>query len=397
MIAVALLGPVVVGWPTALIGQGLRAVGGSGFLAAGALRTGRFRVGAVAAAIALVVALAGAEVVSLATVQRMTQRTTAQRVRADQVLVARQGGGLPPSIAAQAARIPGVTAAGMVSTEVYLLDGGLTNQGDSWKAAGLDPTTTPRTLDLGIEQGSLAALTGNDVAVSDAIARHGVRLGSLLHARWADGTPALLRVVAVYRRANGMGDVVLPRPVALRHAQAALDSAVFIRAAHTPAAARALDRLTQSLPTAVLESRAQYLDNVKAQSQDQARAQWVVVALMLLVSVMAAFNTGAMAASERRKELVLARLSGATRAQVVGALALEALVTTLVGITVGSLVALLSLAGAGSDPAGGSLAIPLGQAALVLGGAAALGAVGTLIPTALLGRARLTGFAGARE
>jgi putative ABC transport system permease protein len=285
----------------------------------------------------------------------------------------------------------------MVSTEVYLLDGGLTNQGDSWTAAGLDPTTTPTTLDLGIERGSLAALADDRVAVSDEIARHGVRPGSLLHARWADGTPALLRVVAVYRRANGLGDVVLPRALALRHARAALDSAVFVRAPHTPAAARELDGLTRSLPTVVLESRAQYLDNVRAQGQDQARAEWVVVALMILVSVMAAFNTGAMAASERRGELVLARLSGATRVQAVGALALESLFTTLAGIAVGSLVALISLAGAGSDPTGGSLAIPLGQAALVLGAAAALGAVATLVPAALLGRAQLTAFAGARE
>ena len=397
MIAVALLGPVIVGWPTALAGQVLRAIGGSGFLAAGALRTGRFRTGAVAAAIALVVALAGAQVVSLATAQRAAERTTAERVHADRVFVADGKPGLPASLAHAAARIPGVHAAGIVETEVYLLDDGLTNEGDGWNAAGLDPTGAATTLDLDTAEGSLSKLTGNQVAVSETVARHGVHPGSVLRARLADATPARLRVVAVYRRANGLGDVVLGHTLALRHAQAPFDSAVFIRAPHIAVAIRRLDALTRSVPTAVLQTRSQYLDDVTSQQQDDARAQWVVVALMILVAVMAAFNTGAMAASERRGELVLARLSGATRGQVIGALTLESLFTTAAGIAVGIVVTVVSLAGARSDPTGGPLAIPLGQATLVLAGAAALGLLGTLVPAALVGRARLTAFAGSRE
>jgi putative ABC transport system permease protein len=128
-----------------------------------------------------------------------------------------------------------------------------------------------------------------------------------------------------------------------------------------------------------------------------ARAQWVIVALMILISVMAAFNTGAMAAAERRGELVLARLAGATRGQVIGALALESLVTTLAGIAVGIAVTLTVLSRAGSDPGGGPLVVPWGQAGLVLAGAVALGLIGTLVPAALVGRARLTALAGLRE
>jgi hypothetical protein len=61
------------------------------------------------------------------------------------------------------------------------------------------------------------------------------------------------------------------------------------------------------------------------------------------------------------------------------------------------MVALSSLAGAASDPAGGPLAVGLGQVAVVLAGAAALGLVGTLLPAGLVGRARLTAFAAARD
>jgi ABC-type lipoprotein export system ATPase subunit len=102
-------------------------------------------------------------------------------------------------------------------------------------------------------------------------------------------------------------------------------------------------------------------------------------------------------ADERRRELVLARLGGATRAQVAAALTLESLVTTLTGIGIGAAVVFASLAGAGSDPDGGPLVIPWDQAGLVIAGAAAIGLIGTLVPAALVGRARLTALAGLRE
>jgi putative ABC transport system permease protein len=396
--AVALLGPIVVGWPAALAGRMLLPAGGPGFLAGSALQTGRFRVGAVGAAIALVVALVGTQVLSLATAQRATEREAAQRVQSDRVLVPRAGDGLPPSVADAAAKLPGATAAGMVSTEVFLLDRNLTHQGDSWDAAGLDPSTTRGTLDLDVRAGSLQAVRGDGIAVSETLADEGdVRLGQVLNARLADATPTRLRVMAVYRRANGLGDVVLPRRLALAHATAALDSAVFVAGGRDPEVARGLDAIVRAVPTAVERSRGDYFDDVETQGQENAKAQWVLVALMIAISAMAAFNTGAMAAAERRRELALARLGGATRRQVIGALTLEAIVTTLAGIAVGLAVALAVLSRVGDDPSGGPLVIPWDQAGLVVAGAAALGLIGSLVPAALVGRARLTALAGLRE
>ncbi len=396
IVALALLAPLVIGWPAAIAGRPLLAGGGMGFLAGAPLPARRFRVGAVGAAIALVVTLPGTEVVSSATTQRATQRATAARVHANRVIVASAGGGLPPSVAHAAARLPGVRAAGMVSTDVFLLDQGLDNQGDSWDAAGLDPAATQGTLDLNVRAGSLDAVRGNGIAVSETLARAGARLARVVHARLADGAPALLRVVAVYDRANGLGDVVLPHALALAHAVAPLDSAVFV-AGHGPAVDRGLAAISRSVPTAVVQSRAEFLGDVKAQGEDQARAQWVVIALMILTAAMAAFNTGAMAAAERRREIVMARLAGASRAQVIGAVTLESLLATVAGLAAGAAIVAVSLAGAGSDPIGGSLTVPFGQAGLVLGGAMALGLLGTLLPTAVIGRAPLTALAGLRE
>jgi putative ABC transport system permease protein len=318
-------------------------------------------------------------------------------VLANRVIVASAEAGLPPSVAEDAARLPGARAAGVVSTDVFLLDQNLgPATGDSWDAAGLDPAATRGTLNLDVRAGSLDAVRGNGIAVSETLAKAGARLGRTVHARLADGTLALLRVVAVYDSANGFGDIVLPHAMALAHATAPLDSAVFV-AGHGPAIDRGLASITRLVPTAVVESRADFLGEVKAQGEDQARAQWVIVALMILIAAMAAFNTGAMAATERRRELVLARLAGASRAQMIGAVTLESLLATLAGLVAGAGIVAASLAEAGHDPTGGSLMIPLGQAGLVLGGAVALGLLGTLLPAAVVGRAPLTALAGLRE
>lgn len=373
------------------------AAGGAGFLGGSALTVGRFRVSPVGAAVALVVALTGTQVLSIATAQRATERVTAQRVYADYALVPRAGGGLPPSLSRTVEAVPGASATGMVSTQVFLLDRGLTNEGSSWNSAGLDTTGARGKLDLDVEAGSLEAVQGHAVAVSDTLARTGgVRLGRILNARLADATPAQLRVVAIYRRANGLGDLVLPHQLALQHATAALDSAVFI-SAHRDGFAHGLQAIVRAVPTAVLRSRTGYLTSVKAQGQQNARVQWAVAALMIIVAVMAALNTGAMSAAQRRRELVLARLCGATRGQLIRAVSLESIFTTVAGVAVGAIVVVASLAGVGSDPTGGPLVIPWGQAGLVLAGGATLGLVGMLLPAAVVGGAPLAELANMRE
>jgi putative ABC transport system permease protein len=82
-----------------------------------------------------------------------------------------------------------------------------------------------------VQAGSLAALGGNTIAVGRALANHrGLHVGVLLHARLADTTPAELRVGAIYGRALGLGDILLPAPLAERHASDKFANAVFLAA-----------------------------------------------------------------------------------------------------------------------------------------------------------------------
>ena len=126
-VGVALLAPVVLGFPAAALSYPLRTGGGApGLLASAAITANRRRAGAVAAPIALLVALAGTQAIVDATTRATLQETTAQRVHAPYVLVARAGDGLPASTAQLARKLPDVTAAaGIMPTTVFLLDPGL--------------------------------------------------------------------------------------------------------------------------------------------------------------------------------------------------------------------------------------------------------------------------------
>ena len=382
-IGIALLSPVVLGLLATALSWPLRAgPGAPGLLASAAVATHRRRAGAVAAPIVLIVALAGTQAIADATTRATTQQVTAQRVRAPYVLVAGAGAGLPAATARQAGQLPGVrAAAGVLPTTVFLLDPGLDNYGSPWDAVGLDPAAVPGTLDLGVQAGSLASLTGHTIAVSSTLARGaGVRVGTILTASFADLTPARLRVGAIYQRALGLGDIVLPLPLAEAHAAVILGSAVFISG--PPAIGAVLARFARSVPSAAVLTRARYLQAVRAAAQASQWPVWLLIGLITAFAALALLNTALMATAGRQPELALVRLIGATRRQARRIIAWEALVTTLAGLAVGAFVARTAVQAPPGQP-GWHIAVPGLLSAGILAAAAVLGLAGALVPARL--------------
>jgi putative ABC transport system permease protein len=387
-IGTALLSPVLLGFLASALSWPLRAPRGApGLLASAAVATHRRRAGAVAAPIVLVVALAGTQAITDTTTQATLQHVTAQRVRAPYVLTARAGAGLPAATAQLAGQLPGVTAAaGILPTSVFLLDPGLDNFGSPWDAAGLDPAAVPGTLDLDVQAGSLTSLTGGAVAVSSSLARNAdIRVGAILNARLADLTRTRLRVGAIYQRALGLGDILLPRPLAEAHAAVDLDSVVFVSG--PPAIRTALAGLPRSVPAAMVLTRAQYLQTVHAAAQARSWPAWLLIALIIGFAALALLNTVLMATAGRQAELTLVRLIGATRRQARQIIAWEALVTTLAGLTVGALIARVAVRTPPGEP-GWHIAIPGLLSGRILAGAALLGLAGALVPARLALRSR---------
>jgi putative ABC transport system permease protein len=383
-IGIALLAPLVLGFPAAALSFAPRAGGAApGLLASTAMAANRRRVGAIAAPIVLVVALAGTQAVIDGTTRATLQDTTAKRVHAPYVLVARAGDGLPPATVRLAQRLPGVRAAvGIMPTTVFLLDPGLDNYGSPWNAAGIDPAKVSGGLDLDVLAGSLTSLHGDTVAVSSELAAHrNLHVGAVLTARLADLTRTRLRVGAIFGRALGLGDLLLPGPLAEGHAATKLDSAVFI--AGPPVVRPELRRLVTAVPTAAALSRAQYLNTIESAARASAWPQWLLIGLIIAFAALAMVNTTVMATAGRQRELALVRLAGATRRQARRAITWEALITTLIGVGAGAAIARLAVRTPGTGPAW-HITVPPALFGGILTGAALLGMIGSLLPARLI-------------
>jgi putative ABC transport system permease protein len=378
-VGVALLAPIVLAWPARLLSLPLRLTA-PGLLANAAIATERRRIGSLAAPLVLIVSLAGTFVVTDATSRAATQTASEARTRASDVLVAATGPGLPLTAPDAVRRLtPG--AVGTIPVDVYLLDPGIDNFGSPWSGVALDGSATRDVLDLGVRSGSLSAIRGDGVAVSSALADHRhLQIGAAVHARFADARPAVLYVVAIYDRALGMGDVLLPRELAFRHAPVLLDSAVFIRNPTTSSLTR---RLKRAFPNSVVLTRAQYLAAVKAATKSAGWAGWLLVALVTAFAGLAMVNTTLIALIHRRPELAVLRSIGAAPGHAWRQLDWEALVTTLVGVAAGAIVVAVAVSRVAQRP-GWHIAVPGTLAALTLGAAAALGLFSMVVPTRLL-------------
>ena len=299
---------------------------------------------------------------------------------ADHVVRGRDGGPLAAGTAARVAALGGVRGvAEVVPTEVYGLDHGLGEE-SPWRAAGLAAAGAPA-LDLGVVAGDLRDVRGDGIGVSRVVAHDGgLEVGDAVSVRLADTARRTLRVVAVYDRAAGLGDVVLDATVARRHTVDPSAATVFV--AGGPAAGRSLAAFAEGADVAVT-GRDGYLDTVRAANQEDAWGIWLIIGLTALFAALALVNATAMATAERGSELATIRLLGGTPGQVVRMLALEMAATVGVALVAGAAVVWVAVGGVPRGVTGVALVVPEQLAVGLVAGIAGLGLAATIVAARL--------------
>ncbi|MBW8485952.1 ABC transporter permease [Actinomadura parmotrematis] len=382
IVATALLGPLLARLGNRVLGRAAAGVSPvAGRLAQHASSAAAARAGSVITPVALAVAFAGTQLFAQPTVVHATTQQSAAGNRADQIVVS-AGPGLPRDVAAAVRRAPGVTAATPVKNTSVVMAVSELGESDlrtlTARGIGADAAAT---LDPDVTAGDLAGLRGTAVALSADVAG-GHPVGSTAPLWLGDGTRVDARVVAVYERGLGFGDVLLPHDLATAHATTSLDDQVLVRgradlrAALAPyAGARAVDR-------AAFDARL---------SQDvrlQGFVNYVVVVAIAGFIVIGLVTTLALATAARRRELTLLRLVGATRRQVLRMLRLEAVIVLGTGIATGGLIAAVTLMAFATAVTGLPLpSVSPATSAVVLLGVGGAGAAAILIPArAILGR-----------
>jgi putative ABC transport system permease protein len=121
--------------------------------------------------------------------------------------------------------------------------------------------------------------------------------------------------------------------------------------------------------------------------------RWLNSLLVLVIfafTSLAVLNTLTTIALQRRRELALLRLAGATRGQIAAMTRWEAAVIVVTGVGLGVAISLATLLPF-SRALDTSPYVPPGQAALIVAVTAALALVGLQLPTRIVSRRRASG------
>lgn len=335
--------------------------------AAAALR----RTGAVAAPVLVAVALTGSLAGALDTVSAARAAEARARTAAD--LVVRPAGPSAPLVTALRT-VPGVTAVSATApTPLALVEpDGVTVRSE---ARAADPAGLAALARLPLLAGSPADLDDDSLVLP---AESGRTVGELVPVVRADGSRTVLRTVAVLR--DGLGDNGLY--VTAANAPGARVDRIEVRLAPGTDGTAALDRARAALRPygATVLDRAGWLAAV---SPSTGRIAWLrtvlVLALALVYTAIALANTLLTTTGDRRRELALLRLAGATRGQVVRLVTAEAVLVAAVGVVLGCAVSAVQLgtmhAALSVIGAPGPWALPWRPVGLVAAGALVLSAL----------------------
>ncbi|WP_327132070.1 ABC transporter permease [Streptomyces sp. NBC_01343] len=317
MLAVALLGPLIARACAAVLGFPLRAGGASGSLAAANSRAHARRLASAITPIVLAMAFSSTLVFLHTSEEQATRQQQEAGLLADHVITD------PPSDARGGVALTRTSV-------LALLGKGAEQRLQSVSAQGVagDVTTVQ---DLGVREGSLAALRPGTAAVDRGLAEYArLGVGDRVELRLPDGTPANPEIVAVYTRGLGFGEVTLPAADLTGHTTAGRATELLVRGP-VPA----------GLGAAV--SASEWTTGRDTEREVNAWANTVMAAVLGGFAAVAAANTLVMTVLDRRGELRMLRLVGSTRRQVLRMLRWEALLIAGAGVALGSAIALATL------------------------------------------------------
>ncbi|MFJ8397271.1 FtsX-like permease family protein [Streptomyces sp. NPDC094144] len=353
------------------------------------------RTAAVAAPVIVTVALAASLMGTTATIDGAKGAEARTQATGDFTATA-DGGAVPARFVERARRIPGAVVSASRATSVTVLEEGVALVGS--EARAVDPADAAAVSALPVVAGRFADLDDGGIVVNEEwlTTTVGERVGVWL----GDGRKVTLRVVAVLATGTGGNGVyVTPRNAA----GAGIDRVdVGVRpGADRPAVAERLYAAGRATGTDVLTT-AQWVEATHPATGGNTRTGLLMIlAIALLYTGIALANTQVMATSDRVRELAVLRLAGATKAQVLRLVGVEALAVVAVGAVLGALVAALNLLGVrtalGLLGVGSGVVVPWGAIGLVAGVSAALAVAFAVLPASLALRTRPVELAGTRE
>ena len=385
-IGVAVLGPFAAGPVCRVLGAPLASSGTAGKLGQRSAMRNPSRASATAAALMVGVSLVSLSTVLASSVKASAHATIDSAMRADFVVssgaIAGGASGFSPQLARSLSALPQVS-------DVAAIRGGTVKlYGSVMPVVAADPAKAAALFNIGVTQGSLAAMTATGIAVStQAASDHNLHLGSAVTLAYPTTGTKAYTVQAIYKVRDLGGDYVLPLAAAQANFPTALDIELFVKLAPgvtTTAATPAISQVLAAYPTAKLMDQAQYKAQTDQQVNQSLNLLYGLLALSVVIALIGIANTLALSIYERTRELGLLRAVGATRHQLRSMVRAEALVIStfgaLEGLILGTLLGWAIVVSMG--PQGVShLVFPVSQLLIVTALAAIAGLLAAISPS----------------
>lgn len=387
VVALAALGPVLVGPLTALVGRPFAAAGVPGRLAGEFAARAPRRTAATVMALTLSVALVAFVTVLTASIKESVADTYREVIRAD-LVVESSGmemlGGLAPEVHERVAAVPGVAS-------VARMQLGHVKRGDTTTAlTAVDPATIGTALRIEPRSGSLADLADGGVMVSEDVAEaEGLTPGDTLTMTFPRDGAQQLEVVGVFDAgliAAFQTDYLISLDTYAEHYTEDVDADVFVTlapGADARATHKAVAAALRDFPNADVRDQAAAAKGRTALVGQVLGLVTVLLSLTVLIALLGVTNTLALSILERTREIGLLRAIGMTGAQLRWMVRTEAAIQAAVAMAAGSVLGLGFAAATvvalpGNDPL--RVVVPWVGLAVVLVLGTAAGLVAGLMP-----------------
>jgi len=378
-IGLALLAPGITRALVRAVGRPVRALSGlSGYLAVRNATTQHVRTAGAVAPIVLLVGIATGTLYMQSTEDAVSARGRAAGVSADFALDSSAGGFAPGAIDAVRA-LPGVAGASELVGSSGFVDGA----DGSVELRGVSADGVRQTVALDGLHGSVGELRGNAVALSERQAASlGVRIGDTLRMRFGDGAAAEPKVVATYAGSPQEEYLLLPADVLAPHTTAGLPTRILVRADAGADLAGLRSRLAGAAPGAVVVGHPSSAGSDGQIQQILVSSNYTVVAMIVGYAAITVVNSLVAVTRRRQGEFGLQRLTGATRAQVLGMLGVEGVLVAAVATVLGTVAAAATVVPYSLVKAHSVLPQgPVGLYPAIVGGALVLVLGATLVPS----------------
>ena len=254
-----------------------------------------------------------------------------------------------------------------------------------------------------VTAGSLGDLRDGTVAVSAGLAADdGLTLGDTLDTAAGGRRAETLRVVAIYGSADAPSSIHLTLDEHRRRFEDGFETVLVSAALGVSAAAArgAVLDAASAYPDLDVGDQATYVERLTSAVNGLLALVGGMLALAIAIALLGIANTLGLSVVERVRESALLRTLGLTRVQLRAMLAAEAVLTAILGAALGLCLGLVFArvaVAAGRDLDLTVFAVPVGQLAAGVAGAAVIGLLASILPGRAAARTDLVGAMAAEH